>query len=175
MPKTLHWSDGGAFDGEIVGESNYQKDLKRLAGGERRKQTTARLVCESNNPYDKQAVKVEIGGKTVGHLSREDARAHRRKLESMKAASAIVETPAVIVTGSEGVCGVYLDLPEEDDDEPGPAARAAAPARQKPFVQRYFVLLSVAAAIMLLSGVLSPIGLVLAVFLVYYRSKRWQP
>lgn len=126
----LKWSADGSYDAEVVGESNYQDDLKHLAGGERRKQTTARLICESNNQYDPKAVRVEIGGKTIGHLSREDARAHRRKLDALKKAGAVVETPAVIVTGSEGACGVYLDVPEEDEDEPDLTATPARPRRR---------------------------------------------
>ena len=152
MAKVLRWSGDGDFPAGVVGESHYQKDLKRLAGGERRKQTTARLICESNNEYDPKAVRVEIDGKTVGHLSREDARAHRKKLAALSQAGAIVEVPAVIVTGSEGVCGVYLDLPfDEDDDEAledvaAPIVKKASPLRRVLIVLGLLVVTLVCAA-----------------------------
>lgn len=131
MPKMLRWHGDGSFDGAVVGESHYQKDLKKLAGGERRKPATARLVCEKDNPYDRQAVKVEISGKTIGHLSSDEARAHRRKLKTMKQEGAMVECDAVIVTGREGLCGVYLDLPsdENEKDEEDSSQATVKPAK----------------------------------------------
>jgi hypothetical protein len=38
---------------------------------------SARLVPEADNPYDDHAVRVEIVGRKVGHLSRADARRYR--------------------------------------------------------------------------------------------------
>jgi hypothetical protein len=144
MANVLHWNGGGSFDGEVVGESHYQADLKRLSGGERRKNTTAQLVCESNNQHDKNAVKVEIAGKTVGHLSREDAIAHRNRLQALKQGGAIVECPAVIVTGGNGACGVYLDV------EPGeavPAAATQSPSAARPMNKALIMLLLFATVI----------------------------
>ncbi len=122
MPQVLTWKGPGAFQEEIVGESHYQPALKRLAGGEKRQPATARLICESNNPHDANAVRVEIFGQTVGHLPRDEAPAYRRRLAALQQSGAIVECDAVIVTGWDGLIGVYLDLPidesaEEEDDE----------------------------------------------------------
>ncbi len=127
MPQVLTWKGPGAFQEEIVGESHYQPALKRLAGGEKRQPATARLICESNNPHDANAVRVEISGQTVGHLPRDEAPAHRKRLAALQQAGAIVECDAVIVTGRDGLISVYLDLPideaadedesEEDNDE----------------------------------------------------------
>jgi hypothetical protein len=38
---------------------------------------TAILTLENDNPYDRNAVRVDIDGLTVGHLSRSDARRFR--------------------------------------------------------------------------------------------------
>lgn len=114
MAKVIRWQGDGTFDQEVVGESHYQDVLRRFSGGERRKHTTARLICESNNPYDKLAVRVEIGGQTIGHLAQNEARAHRVLLKKAGQSGAIVELPAVIVTGERGVSGVYLSVVESD-------------------------------------------------------------
>lgn len=166
MAKVIRWQGDGTFDQEVVGESHYQEDLRRLAGGERRQQTTARLVCESNNQHDALAVRVEIGGKTIGHLSRNDARQFRVLLKAGRSEGAIVELPAVIVTGRDGVCGVYLSVTET-------SARSTMRFDKPSFVRRHYTLLWVIAVIFLVSIGGSPIGLVLAIGLIYYRLKRW--
>src|SRR4051812_31164097 len=56
----------------IVGESNYQDALSRLCGGYTRDghqlHTRASLVPEPSNPYDKNAIRVDIDAQTVGYL-----------------------------------------------------------------------------------------------------------
>jgi HIRAN domain len=65
------------FDVKVVGESFYQENLFRLCGPAastmRQFPKRAVLALETNNPRDKNAVRVDIDGLTVGHLSREDA------------------------------------------------------------------------------------------------------
>jgi len=107
----LIWKGEGAFQDEVVGESHYQPALKRIAAGEKRKRVMARLVCEPENQYDKDAVRVDVDGKTVGHLPRERAKLHHQRLKRLNQPTAIVECEAVIVTGSQGISGVFLDLP----------------------------------------------------------------
>jgi hypothetical protein len=108
---TLRWKGEGAFQDEVVGESHYQAALKKLAHGEKRRREIACLIPEQNNKYDANAVRVEIGGNTVGHLPQDRAKLHRERLARLNQQSAIVECDAVIVTGSQGISGVYLDLP----------------------------------------------------------------
>ena len=175
MADVIRWTGTGDCDVSVVGESYYQDNLKSIAGGVKRKKAIARLVCENDNRYDKNAVKVEIDGAQVGHLPRGLAPVHRRRLQELKQPGAIVECEAVVVTGQEGAIGVYLDLPYEEDDADDEPVSIERRALQKPFAQRYFVLLAAAAVILLLSGVGSPIGLVLAAYLVYFRLKKWQP
>ena len=88
-----------------VGESYYQDALRDIvensgdpgpnwpyAGAQC--EVMARLVPENGNPYDDQAVRVEIGGRKVGHLSRAEARRYRRML-----ATNAVTVKALIVGG----------------------------------------------------------------------------
>ena len=128
MAKIIQWQGDDTFEQEVVGEAHYQETLRKLAGGERRKYTTARLVCESDNKFDAQSVRVEIGGKTIGHLSRDDARAHRVLLRKSRQTGALVELPAVIVTGERGVSGVYLSVSEADVSALLNASKAAVSA-----------------------------------------------
>lgn len=164
MTKIIRWQGDGTFDQEVVGESHYQEALRKLAGGERRKHTTAQLICESDNPHDKLSVRVEIGGQTIGHLSSNDARAHRALLQAGGQGGAIVELPAVIVTGSSNVCGVYLSVTEA----------AARSTLDFTFVRRHFIALVIVAIALMLTGIGAVIGLPMAIGLVWYRLKRWK-
>lgn len=104
---------------EVVGESYYQHDLWRLAGGfslERmRCAVVAVLAPEPDNPYDTNAVKVLIDSHLVGHLSRDDAVAY---LPGLRRLMAFHGTPiglaGQIVGGGQrqdgpGMLGVFLD------------------------------------------------------------------
>jgi len=77
----------GSFPLEIVGESRYQEALDRICGGRTRKGHSlgipASLVLEDANPKDPLAVRVDIGGQTVGHLAREMARTYRERLAAI--------------------------------------------------------------------------------------------
>ena len=68
--KYLICEGGSVF--EIVGESHYQAALERIAGGKTESSVEidieAFLVAEPENPYDTDAVKVEIDGYKVGHI-----------------------------------------------------------------------------------------------------------
>ncbi len=74
----------GKFALKIVGESHYQQNLKLICGGRRHEGVeefrTAKLICEKDNPYDSQAVRIEVEEMTVGHLSRKNAREYRQQL-----------------------------------------------------------------------------------------------
>src|SRR5262249_46572532 len=67
----------GQDDLEVVGELAYQDVLWRLCGGtvgdRIRCDIVAVLVPEPMNPYDANAIAVQIGGRTVGYLSRATA------------------------------------------------------------------------------------------------------
>jgi len=58
---------------EVVGESHYQAALLAVSGGKtpdgpERTDHVAQLVLEPTNPYDRNAVRVEIDGRLVGYL-----------------------------------------------------------------------------------------------------------
>lgn len=62
----------------VTGTSYYQSALEIVAGGRnfasaRRRLLTAILVREPGNPYDENAVRVDVADLPVGHLSRQDA------------------------------------------------------------------------------------------------------
>ena len=75
------FSPGRGWTTEVVGEQQYQADIERqyrLHGGtEDDAKATATLIPEDDNEYDANAVRVEIGGRLVGYLSRERAPEYR--------------------------------------------------------------------------------------------------
>jgi hypothetical protein len=107
-----------AFSAEVVGESHYQANLSKLTGGKTRdganELMTATLVLEDENPYDRNAVRVDIDGLTVGYLARDTAREWRRQGRSDQ-----FTCPALIRGGwdrghgDEGSFGVRLELPPD--------------------------------------------------------------
>lgn len=71
------WPAG--FHQEVVGESNYQDQLRAVGGkGQVRLIIRAELVPESSNQYDPNAVRVDIKGAVVGYLPRADAKRYRK-------------------------------------------------------------------------------------------------
>jgi len=118
-----HIDGPGFFDVEVVGESNYQRAIELARRGAAKGiavQTQATLVLENNNPHDKQAVRVDIGGRTVGYLDRDNARAYRKELKRNGHPDINATCAAKIVggkprpNGSAGLYGVILDLPTID-------------------------------------------------------------
>jgi hypothetical protein len=113
----------GSYDLAIVGESHYQQHLERLVG--RRHPEGVQIECEAelylepNNPYDPNAVRVDIGGQAVGYLARELAPQMRALLgRSGLGPGARVGVRAVIVGGRTGQSyGVWLDVDTEEEEE----------------------------------------------------------
>ena len=79
----------------ITGESNYQKAIRdvifykemvdRYDLEYKDDKLTAELILEDKNKYDPgNAVRVDIEGKTVGYLARQDARAYRKELARLE-------------------------------------------------------------------------------------------
>jgi hypothetical protein len=107
--------DNAPFSIPVVGESNYQEALEGFCGGRSPdgsdRECEADLIPEDDNRYDANAVRVEIGGRTVGYLARPDAEDYRRLYRSRA-----MRCPAVIRGGwdrgptDRGAFGVYVDL-----------------------------------------------------------------
>jgi hypothetical protein len=107
---------------EVVGESFHQDLLWKLVGGRTttpvRCPIRAHLVPEPRNPEDRNAVMVQIDGRSVGYLSRSDAAIHLPGLERLRAKGP-VELAGVIVGGGMredgmGRLGVFLDYDPRD-------------------------------------------------------------
>lgn len=101
----------------IVGEQSYQNNLNKIAGPKEEEskffECQAKVSSEPFNQYDKNAVKVEINGLTVGYLS---------KSEAAKLSGKVVKktVPAVIDGGwfdadGEGSYGVKLAVNNVND------------------------------------------------------------
>ncbi len=111
------WPGPGVFDVEVVGESHYQKNIQRIVGPLSddgiRAEFVADLILEKDNQHDPNAIRVDIAGMTVGHLSRNDAPAVRATLKPVGIKSGMaVRVNAVIVGGRTGQSfGVWLDIP----------------------------------------------------------------
>jgi hypothetical protein len=109
----------GQDDLEVVGELAYQDVLWRLCGGavgdRIRCDIVAVLVSEPANPYDANAIAVQIDGQTVGYLSRATAQEYLPGLKrAMSARGGYVALRGVIVGGGyyhdgPGRLGVWLE------------------------------------------------------------------
>lgn len=113
----------GRYELAIVGESHYQDALTALTGGKTPEGfdlvVEADLVMEDSNPHDPKAVRVEIQGRTVGHLDRETARAYRRRareggFHGIRGRCGAKIRGGWTRPGREGHFGVWLDLPVQE-------------------------------------------------------------
>lgn len=115
------WLKGDStFSLEAVGEAKYQAALEEICGGRTEDDVdrivAADLVLEDTNPYDKNAVQVQILGKTVAYLSRADAKAFRERLIREAVTAEQFQCKANIRGGWErgdgnrGNFGVRLDI-----------------------------------------------------------------
>jgi len=107
----------GTFDVAVVGVYFHQEILQKICGNKREEgmpiYKQAMLVPENDNPKDANAVRVDIEGETVGHLSRRNATLWRSKMISENR-SGVVMCPVEIVWDrsyvAEGSYGVLLDI-----------------------------------------------------------------
>ena len=135
MPDDNFWPGPGEFNVEVVGESHYQKALRRIAGPQTedgvRMYCRAELYLEPDNPHDPNAVCVKIERSTVGYLPRTVAPAVRQALAPVGISNGMtVEVDAVISGGRyDQNYGVWLDIP---------TAPASAATPKKGFFQRLF-------------------------------------
>jgi hypothetical protein len=121
VEQVFRWPDIGDYRFEVVGESNYQKALKKYAGDHDENgsdtECVAFIIPEDHNKYDDKAVRVDIGTDTVGYLSRDDARSFRRRLAARKMAGQITSCNALVKGGftrnGEAMSyGIWLDIKE---------------------------------------------------------------
>lgn len=111
------WHFGYQFNTPIVGESNYQKALRKSYKDPNafRKGESAfidvDLVYEPNNPYDKNAVAVVSTHGVLGYLSKQDAIRYRHLCEGNRDTLSV---RCKIYGGSKGLYGAWVDLDLED-------------------------------------------------------------
>lgn len=106
---------------DVVGEANYQPALEwaaqgRTVDGPRRPLVTAQLVREPRNRYDRNAVRVDVGGHCVGYIPRGQASLFHSVLAQVRAAGMPATCRAWLTGGwdrgvlDRGHFGLQLDL-----------------------------------------------------------------
>lgn len=121
---TFAWPKLDEYEFDVVGESFSQAELQALAGEHgadaANLYTTAYLVPENDNPHDAKAVRVDIGGYRVGHLSSDDAQSFRRRLKAKGLGISTTSCGALIMggyinqQGEKMHYGVRLDIKSFD-------------------------------------------------------------
>ena len=128
---SIEKSNGGdTFSSYAVGHSHHQDALKRIfserTSESQEKLVEAVLLLDDGNPYDNQAVRVDIQGQTVGYLKHENARQFRKKMME-KDPSGIKTTCAAKIVYWEREFDNYLvilDLPldyQSQASDPAPS------------------------------------------------------
>lgn len=108
---------------EVVGEQSYQSALLRVAGGRTRDGptktlVTAQLVREPYNRYDRNAVRVDVGGTTVGYIPAKQAPRYHSVLGQLSACGTPATCRANLTGGwdrgpdDRGSVGIVLDVDE---------------------------------------------------------------
>lgn len=88
----VHARRAGFPSVDVVGESfNIKSIAKAVQGQPGEHWMRATLVREPNNKYDTNAVRVDVGGRPGGHISREDATAFHTLLAAADRAGCTVE------------------------------------------------------------------------------------
>lgn len=105
---------------QVVGEGSYQKNLAALGGrrttdGPTNVDFVAGLIREPQNKYDENAIAVQIDGRLVGYLSREDAIRYRPVVDWAAAQNHAIAAQARLTGGwdnghSQGSFGVVLHV-----------------------------------------------------------------
>ena len=156
MVTKLFFLTNYSYSTKVVGESNYQENLRSVIGfiDDEQQQVsedgfTANLILEDENPYDRgNAVRVEINGYIVGYLSKSDASDYRQSLSRLKVNNAVGNCSA-IVSGKWNneveslLFGVILDLDPKhltvgrkvEEKAPLPVVAATKPTVQKDLSQ----------------------------------------
>ncbi|MEK6228650.1 MAG: HIRAN domain-containing protein [Actinomycetota bacterium] len=107
----------------VAGESHYQEALREIVGpttaAEIAVDTEALLVPEPSNPHDPNAVMVQIDGKLVGYLPRDEAAAYGPALNELGERGRMGSCEARIAgrggDGGTSNLGVFLRLPDPEE------------------------------------------------------------
>ncbi len=90
---------------DVVGESDYQDVLERLAGRRSRRGSTKEAIAllsrEPNHAHEKNAVRVDVGDETVGYVEKWNAKEIQPLMQKMEKAGRPAWVRAWIVGGWE--------------------------------------------------------------------------
>jgi hypothetical protein len=107
----------GKYAIEVVSESDCSSGLDRICrsriDGGVDMMLRARLILESGDGFERQAIRVSIRGCTVGYLPRANARDFRRAATYTGLGRTLIFECAAIVRGSTDQYSVWLDLPND--------------------------------------------------------------
>jgi hypothetical protein len=130
----------GAFDVVVTGVSFYQMALEKIFGGRSGEGIEvimqAQIIPYDDNPYDAYAVRIEIEGEIVGHLSRKDARKWRSKMISECFSGAVTCRAKIVWDRGDdkaGSYGVWLDTDltlSDSNPEKNSALAVSVPTKQ---------------------------------------------
>lgn len=123
-PSIVKSNGGGTFSSYAIGHPHHQDALKSIFSDRtpenNEKLVEAVLVIDDANPYDSQAVRVDIQGQTVAYLKDENAKQFRKKMKE-KGPSEIKATCAAKIVYWEREFNNYLvvlDLPLDYQPQP---------------------------------------------------------
>ena len=104
----------GWYNVDVVGESNYVDNIRKIARGKTESFSNATLVLEPSNRYDKNAVRVDISGLTVGYISKDEAPSYHPLLKFLNSTGTIMTFPSRMYWDGEEVGSVSLQLDEPE-------------------------------------------------------------
>jgi hypothetical protein len=123
-PSIVKSNGGGTFSSYAVGHPHHQEALKSIFSDRtpenNEKLVEAVLVIDDANPYNSQAVRVNIQGQTVAYLNDGNAKQFRKKMKE-KGSSEIKATCVAKIVYWEREFNNYLvvlDLPLEYQPQP---------------------------------------------------------
>ncbi|TQK10206.1 hypothetical protein [Herbaspirillum sp. SJZ107] len=107
----------GKYAVEVVPESDCSGGLDRICrsriDGGIDMMLQARLILESDDRFERQAIRVSIRGRTVGYLPRANARDFRRAATYVGLGRTLIFECAAVIRGSADHYSVWLDLPND--------------------------------------------------------------
>ena len=104
----------GWFNVDVVGESNYVDNIRKIARGKTESFSNATLVLEPSNRYDKNAVRVDISGLTVGYISKDEALNYHPLLKLLNSSGTNMTFPSRMYWDGEEVGSVSLQIDEPE-------------------------------------------------------------
>ena len=101
MPPFEIWGLRGWGNADVVGESHYEKEIRKLFPDRVTEESSqvsvpVRLIHEPTNPHDRNAVQVRADSGVVGYLKREDAARYAPYFAALQQGGFVAQTTATI-------------------------------------------------------------------------------